>query len=101
MKNKYSQPSIRGILIACSGLAVMLGIVFVYLLGTLTTWRNIALICLSIPIATVVAISFVNIKKLFSIEFLFIMEYGFRYLKHHFGCYQKIEKMMPKNLYNG
>lgn len=55
----YSQPSIRGILIACSGVAAMLGFFFVYLMGTITMWRNVALICLAVPILTIIAISFV------------------------------------------
>lgn len=54
-----SQPSIRGILIACSGVAAMLGFFFIYLMGTITMWRNVSLICLSVPILTIIAISFV------------------------------------------
>ncbi|XP_052868649.1 facilitated trehalose transporter Tret1-like [Anopheles cruzii] len=53
------QPSIRGILTSCAGVAVMLGFFTVYLLGTVTTWRTTAAICASIPIATMVAICFV------------------------------------------
>ncbi|XP_058448099.1 facilitated trehalose transporter Tret1-like [Malaya genurostris] len=53
------QPSIRGILTSCAGVAVMLGFFMVYLLGTVTTWRITALICVSIPLATMIAICFV------------------------------------------
>uniref|UniRef100_A0A182R125 Major facilitator superfamily (MFS) profile domain-containing protein n=1 Tax=Anopheles farauti TaxID=69004 RepID=A0A182R125_9DIPT len=53
------QPSIRGILTSCAGVAVMLGFFTVYLLGTVTTWRTTAAICASIPIATMIAICFV------------------------------------------
>uniref|UniRef100_A0A182NQQ7 Major facilitator superfamily (MFS) profile domain-containing protein n=1 Tax=Anopheles dirus TaxID=7168 RepID=A0A182NQQ7_9DIPT len=53
------QPSIRGILTSCAGVAVMLGFFMVYLLGTVTTWRTTAAICASIPIATMIAICFV------------------------------------------
>uniref|UniRef100_A0A182JVE9 Major facilitator superfamily (MFS) profile domain-containing protein n=1 Tax=Anopheles christyi TaxID=43041 RepID=A0A182JVE9_9DIPT len=53
------QPSIRGILTSCAGVAVMLGFFMVYLLGTVTTWRTTAAICAFIPIATMIAICFV------------------------------------------
>ncbi|EAA01784.5 AGAP001236-PA [Anopheles gambiae str. PEST] len=53
------QPSIRGILTSCAGVAVMLGFFMVYLLGTVTTWRTTAAICGVIPIATMIAICFV------------------------------------------
>ncbi|XP_038119209.1 facilitated trehalose transporter Tret1 [Culex quinquefasciatus] len=53
------QPSIRGILTSCAGVAVMLGFFMVYLLGTVTTWRITAAICVSIPLATMIAICFV------------------------------------------
>ncbi|XP_058822151.1 facilitated trehalose transporter Tret1-like [Topomyia yanbarensis] len=53
------QPSIRGILTSCAGVAVMLGFFVVYLLGTVTTWRITAAICVSVPLATMIAICFV------------------------------------------
>lgn len=53
------EPSIRGVLTSCAGVAVMLGITTVYLLGSITTWRNTALICCCVPITTAVAICFV------------------------------------------
>lgn len=55
----YSQPSIRGILISCAGVAVTLGLFIVYLLGSVTDWRTAALICLTVPLFTIVAICFV------------------------------------------
>ncbi|XP_055387594.1 facilitated trehalose transporter Tret1-like isoform X2 [Condylostylus longicornis] len=56
---EISQPSIRGVLISCAGISVTLGIFIVYWLGSITTWRIAALICLSVPLVTVVAICFV------------------------------------------
>lgn len=53
------QPSIRGILTACAGVSVMIGITIVYLLGTIMVWRTAALICLTVPVATMIAICFV------------------------------------------
>lgn len=53
------QPSIRGILTSCAGVAVMLGFFVVFLLGTVTTWRITAAICVSVPLATMIAICFV------------------------------------------
>lgn len=53
------QPSIRGILTSCAGVSVMLGFSIVYFLGSQTTWRITALVCLSVPISTAIAICFV------------------------------------------
>jgi MFS family permease len=53
------QPSIRGILTSCAGVAVMIGFSTVFFLGGITTWRITALICCSIPIVTAIAICFV------------------------------------------
>ncbi|XP_055716571.1 facilitated trehalose transporter Tret1-like [Phlebotomus papatasi] len=53
------QPSIRGILTSCAGVAATLGFFLGYLLGTIVTWREVALICLTIPVFTVIAICFV------------------------------------------
>lgn len=58
---EITQPAIRGILIACAGVAAMLGFFVVYLLGTFMLWRHVALVCLSVPLLTVVAIYFVSI----------------------------------------
>ncbi|KAG5680532.1 hypothetical protein PVAND_010037 [Polypedilum vanderplanki] len=53
------EPSIRGILTACAGVAVMIGFSLVYFLGSVTTWRFTALLCCSVPICTAIAICFV------------------------------------------
>lgn len=53
------QPSIRGILTSCAGVAVMLGFSTVYLLGSITTWRVTALVCCCVPLSTAIAICFV------------------------------------------
>lgn len=53
------QPSIRGILTSCAGVAVMLGFSTVYFLGSITTWRVTALVCCVVPVTTAIAICFV------------------------------------------
>jgi MFS transporter, SP family, solute carrier family 2 (facilitated glucose transporter), member 6 len=53
------QPSIRGVLTSCAGVAVMLGFSIVYFLGSITTWRITALICCVVPCSTAIAICFV------------------------------------------
>lgn len=53
------QPSIRGILTSCAGVAVMLGFSTVYFLGSITTWRVTALVCCAVPVTTAIAICFV------------------------------------------
>lgn len=55
------QKSIRGTLIALSGIAATLGLFIVFLLGSLTEWRNVALYCINIPILTMVAVCFVSV----------------------------------------
>lgn len=57
--NLFREPSIRGILTSCAGVSVQLGIFTVYFLGTVVTWRVAALICLAVPLSTLVAICFV------------------------------------------
>lgn len=57
-----SQPSIRGILLACSVVAAMIGFLIVYAMGTVTTWRNAALVCLAVPSFAALAICFVRIR---------------------------------------
>ncbi|XP_055687055.1 facilitated trehalose transporter Tret1-like [Lutzomyia longipalpis] len=52
------QPSIRGILTATTGVAATLGYSIVYLLGSVTNWRNAALVCFATPILTILAILF-------------------------------------------
>lgn len=58
---EISHPSIRGPLLAFSNLSVMVGTFVMYLLGTVATWRQCALICFFLPIITIVAICFVSI----------------------------------------
>uniref|UniRef100_U5EU35 Putative transmembrane transport n=1 Tax=Corethrella appendiculata TaxID=1370023 RepID=U5EU35_9DIPT len=53
------QPSIRGILTSCAGVAVQLGFTLVYFIGTVATWRTTAAICASVPLITMIAICFV------------------------------------------
>ncbi|GAB0097352.1 facilitated trehalose transporter Tret1 [Sergentomyia squamirostris] len=62
------QPSIRGILTATTGVAATLGYSIVYLLGSVTTWRQSALFCLSIPILTIFAILFLPESPMFLIS---------------------------------
>lgn len=57
---EISHQSIRGILLALSNLSGMLGIVSMYLAGALASWRNVALMCLAIPILAVCLICLVS-----------------------------------------
>lgn len=58
---EISHPSIRGPLLAFSNVAVMFGTFLMYLMGTMLTWRQCALISLFVPLVTIVAICFVSI----------------------------------------
>lgn len=70
-----SEPSIRGILIACANVCVTLGFFIVLYLNTLMSWRQVALICSILPLITMIAICFVSINLLlfpFRIQIFFI-----------------------------
>lgn len=56
---EISEPATRGILISYTNLGTPLGGFVVFFLNTLTTWRTVGLICLCVPILTVVALTFV------------------------------------------
>lgn len=56
----FSEPSIRGILTACAGIAATGGFFVVFLLGSIMPWRNVAIICLMVPLVTMIAICFVS-----------------------------------------
>lgn len=55
----FSEPSIRGILTAFSGISATFGLFLVYLLNTLMPWRSVGLICLAVPVITMVAVCFI------------------------------------------
>lgn len=56
---EISQPQIRGVLTSCAGVMVTFGFFMGYLLGTVLPWRIVALVCLSVPLFTMVAIFFI------------------------------------------
>lgn len=55
-----SEPSTRGILVTYTNLGTSLGGSVVFFLNTLTEWRIVGLICMSVPIITVCALYFVS-----------------------------------------
>lgn len=56
---EISQPKIRGILTSCAGVMATFGFFMGYLLGTVFYWRTVALVCVFVPVFTMVAIYFV------------------------------------------
>lgn len=56
---EISQPKIRGILTSCAGVMATFGFFLGYLLGTVFYWRTFALVCLAVPLFTMVAIFFI------------------------------------------
>ena len=60
MKVIRSQPSIRGILTATSSIAVTLGFFIVFFLGSMTAWREVASVCVFVPIVAMILICFVS-----------------------------------------
>lgn len=45
---------------ALAGISATLGLFMVFTLGNLMEWRNVALICFTIPVGTMVAVYFVS-----------------------------------------
>lgn len=53
------QPQIRGILTSYAGVMATFGYFLGYLFGTVFMWRTVALVCLSVPFMTMIAIFFI------------------------------------------
>lgn len=56
---EISEPATRGILISYANLGTPLGGFVVFFLNTVLPWRTVGLICLCVPILTVIALIFV------------------------------------------
>lgn len=56
---EIAEPAIRGLLTSCASLSVTLGVFVTYFLGSVVYWRTAAIICLSVPVVTAIAILFV------------------------------------------
>lgn len=54
-----SEPSIRGMMTALSNISATLGLFIVYLLNTLMPWRSVGLVCLAVPVVTMIAVCFI------------------------------------------
>lgn len=57
-----------GILTACASISATLGLFLVYLLNTFMPWRMVGLICLAVPLITMIAICFVSTSTGFLFE---------------------------------
>lgn len=92
-------------LIAMAGIAATLGLFLVFLLGSLTAWRNVALICFIVPVATLVAICFVCDKSQIQAINMSIITAMFdfvsRFPRLRCGFYRKIVRPMRCNRFNG
>lgn len=63
--DKSSEPSVRGVITAMAGISATLGLLIVFTLGCFNAWRNVAIICLIMPVVTMVAVLFVCVIHLF------------------------------------
>lgn len=66
---EYSEPSIRGVITAMAGISATLGLFIVFTMGNFIAWRNVAIICLAVPVITMIAVYFVSF-------FFFLLEVG-------------------------
>lgn len=87
-------------LVASSGISSMLGLFIVYFLGSVLEWRNVALICLVVPIISMFAICFVSLS-FFALSVFSYEDFSDRSLKLPCGCCPKIALMTLENLFNG
>lgn len=60
-----SEPSLRGVLMTYTNLGTSLGTFMVNLLNTLVPWRMVGLICMFVPLVTIVALYFVSFFEIF------------------------------------
>lgn len=60
---EISEPSVRGILSAFSGIAPTAGMFMIFLLGSFLSWRKVCYICTIIPIINIMMTIFVSIDE--------------------------------------
>lgn len=60
---EISDPKFRGIMLAYTHIGYTLGMLFVSILNTMMSWRMVALICISVPLLTIVVLCFVSILE--------------------------------------
>lgn len=89
-------------MMSCAGLAVSLGLFLVYLLGAITDWRTVSLICSVFPLITLISLLMVS-HWLFAITptHSTLIEWFCRCLRRRFGCYRKVAKKTRENRCNG
>lgn len=58
------EPSTRGVLVSLSFISGTVGTFLAFFLNTLMPWRNLALICLTWPFLTAIAICFVSTNQM-------------------------------------
>lgn len=82
-----SEPSIRGVLNACSGIAATAGIFMIFLLGSFLSWRQVSYACAIIPILNVIVGIFVRRYEWFEfLDFFFFILFWFFLIFIWFCC---------------
>lgn len=95
---EVSQPSVRGILVSSSTLSTTIAPLLIFLLGTMTTWRNVAMFACVVQLFTLVALFFVSellnyLLLLLEFNGITVVFYiDFRSQNHQFGCCRTIER---------
>lgn len=101
--NFGSESSLRGVFMAMSGIAATLGFFIVYLLGSVTEWRNVALCGFVVPLITMIAVCFVRVFPKDSVDIDRTTYHKFlrRFQKRRCGYCRKVAPKMHRNRYNG
>lgn len=58
--SEISETSIRGVLLASTGIFGSFGLIALFLLGAFFSWRKVALICVVLPILVLINLIFVS-----------------------------------------
>lgn len=97
----FSEPSVRGVLLAYSNTSGTLGIFTVYLLNTIMSWRTAAFVCMFVPIVTLISLCFVSSFSSFSPLISISVQIVCRFLRRHYGCYRRIDVMRQRKHFVG
>lgn len=93
---EISETKVRGILLFVASISMSIAPLLIFVLGNLTTWRNIAFCWCIIQAITTIALFCVSkfcFKFLASVCFVLnTIQLLFRFQNHHFFCYQKSVK---------
>lgn len=73
--SEISETSIRGPLLASTGIFGSIGLFTLFFLGAFLSWRKVALICVMVPISVLIAMLFVSFTFIFLAQSTFYEDF--------------------------